>query len=217
MRSPCVDVQSADWHRLQQSAAFWDVNPTTLDPQRHAAWIIARILQFGTWDEWIALFRCYSAATIQHALAQRGMPDHIRRFWTPYFSPDDSFPEAEPFPSLTTPTPHPLMDQAIQTCDRITHRGTRQDFLDLCALVLWGMSLTTIFERSSCPYRLAISPIFCVTYGLLSIPSQVLNRSYRAHCLNPTLIKLSNRRSGPICFGCSRLARCSGRLVLSPL
>ncbi|WP_084662091.1 DUF6922 domain-containing protein [Sulfobacillus thermosulfidooxidans] len=146
MHRPCVDMHSADWHRLQQSAAFWDVNPTTLDPQRHAAWIIARILQFGTWDEWLALFRCYPAATIQHALTQRGVPDHIRRFWTPYFSPDDSFTGAEPFPSLTNPTPHSLLKQAVQTCDMITHRGTRQDFLDLYALVLDGVSLTDIFD-----------------------------------------------------------------------
>ncbi|POB11688.1 nucleotidyl transferase AbiEii/AbiGii toxin family protein [Sulfobacillus sp. hq2] len=106
MSTPFVAVNPSDWPRLQQSAAFWDVNPTTLDPQRHAAWIIARILQFGAWDEWIALFRLYPSATIQHALAQRGLPDHIRRFWEPYFQ--------EETPSMYPQTLHPTTAKLLE-------------------------------------------------------------------------------------------------------
>lgn len=40
---------AANWHQIQQSAAFWNVDPATLDPARHRVWIVHRILQFGSW------------------------------------------------------------------------------------------------------------------------------------------------------------------------
>ncbi|PSR22146.1 MAG: hypothetical protein C7B45_07940 [Sulfobacillus acidophilus] len=91
---------SADWHQIRQSAAFWDVNPATLDPERHRVWIVHRILQFGSWGDWRALFRLYEAAQIQDALGHRGLPEHIRRFWQAYFQ------EEEPpmYPETLQPT-----------------------------------------------------------------------------------------------------------------
>ncbi|MCY0899175.1 MAG: nucleotidyl transferase AbiEii/AbiGii toxin family protein [Firmicutes bacterium] len=80
---------AADWHQIQQSAAFWDVNPATLDPERHRVWIIHRILQFGCWEDWQALFRLYEADQIQEALGHRGLPEHIRQFWQAYFDKED--------------------------------------------------------------------------------------------------------------------------------
>jgi hypothetical protein len=80
---------AADWHQIQQSAAFWDVNPATLDPERHRVWIVHRILQFGSWEDWRALFRLYEAAQIEDALEHRGLPAHIRHFWHAYFHEED--------------------------------------------------------------------------------------------------------------------------------
>jgi len=90
---------AADWHQILRSVAFWDVNPTTLDPERHRVWIIHRILQFGSWEDWQALFRLYEAAQIQKALGHRGLPEHIRQFWQAYFQ------EVEP--SVYPQTLHP--------------------------------------------------------------------------------------------------------------
>ena len=76
---------AALWHRLQQSGAFWDVDPATLDPDRHATWIIERILQFGDWDAWQALFGFYPEDQIRAAVSDRRVPPHIRLFWQTYF------------------------------------------------------------------------------------------------------------------------------------
>lgn len=101
-----VDPDLSDWHRLQQSAAFRDVNPTTLDPHRHAVWIVQRILQFGQWNEWQSLFRLYDSATLQDALTHRGMPEHIRRFWHAYFQ--------EEAPPMYPQTLHPATAELWQ-------------------------------------------------------------------------------------------------------
>ena len=72
------------WVRLRQSPAFWDVDVRTLDPNRHAAWIIDRILQFGQWDEWMALFHLYDSRTIRDAVNHRRVLHHVRQFWQSY-------------------------------------------------------------------------------------------------------------------------------------
>jgi hypothetical protein len=89
MRVLPTSSNAADWRQIQQSAAFWDVNPATLDPDHHRVWIIHRILQFGSWADWQALFRLYPADRIQDALGHRGLPEHIRRFWQAYFHEED--------------------------------------------------------------------------------------------------------------------------------
>lgn len=77
---------SGAWADLRQSPAFWDVDPTTLDPIQHTDWIIARILQFGRWEDWVALFRCYATDQIREALWHRRVPEHVRQFWQRYFA-----------------------------------------------------------------------------------------------------------------------------------
>ncbi|MCY0879724.1 MAG: nucleotidyl transferase AbiEii/AbiGii toxin family protein [Firmicutes bacterium] len=96
MRLLPFSPDSADWHHIQASAAFWDVNPDTLDPERHRVWIVHRILQFGSWEDWQALFRLYGSATIQEAVGHRGLPEHLRRFWQAYFLVDEENPPMYP-------------------------------------------------------------------------------------------------------------------------
>lgn len=53
--------------RFRQSL-FWDVDPKTIDPKRHAHYIIERVLEFGTDREVRWLFRRYSPETIRNVL-----------------------------------------------------------------------------------------------------------------------------------------------------
>lgn len=80
-----LPAPAALWRRLQGSKAFWDVDPTTLDPDRHAAWIIERVLQFGDWDAWQVVFGLYPEDQIWAAVNHRRVPPHIRQFWQTYF------------------------------------------------------------------------------------------------------------------------------------
>jgi hypothetical protein len=53
--------------RFRQSL-FWDVDPKTIDPKKHARYIIERVLDFGTDEEVRWLFRRYSSRTIREVL-----------------------------------------------------------------------------------------------------------------------------------------------------
>ena len=43
---------------------FWDIDPTTLNAGKHIKYIIARVLEAGTFDDWITLCHHYTLATI---------------------------------------------------------------------------------------------------------------------------------------------------------
>ncbi len=122
------------------------MNPATLDPERHRVWIVHRILQFGSWDDWRALFRLYEAAQIQDALGHRGLPEHIRRFWRAYFDAEDSpvcsHPAAEQHLEPLTP------ERAVHTCHVMATRGAREDFIHCYALLHSGWSLADILDAA---------------------------------------------------------------------
>lgn len=97
-------VTSADpsscWTLLQHSSVFWDVDGLTLDFSHHADWIIDRVLQFGQWDDWVALFALYPLQQIRDALRRRRVSDHTRQFWQAYL-------EDEVNPVMHPETLHP--------------------------------------------------------------------------------------------------------------
>ena len=38
---------------------FWDVAADTVDPERHASWLVRRVLEYGDWPDWQALVAYY--------------------------------------------------------------------------------------------------------------------------------------------------------------
>ncbi len=36
---------------------FWDVDPATLDMKRHIKYVVARVLEAGTFEDWLLLYR----------------------------------------------------------------------------------------------------------------------------------------------------------------
>jgi len=38
---------------------FWDVRADQIDPEKHAAWLARRVLEYGDWPDWQALVRYY--------------------------------------------------------------------------------------------------------------------------------------------------------------
>jgi hypothetical protein len=41
---------------------FWDVDRATIDPDRHAAWLVKRVLEHGRWSDWQAVVVYYGKA-----------------------------------------------------------------------------------------------------------------------------------------------------------
>ncbi len=41
------------------SHLFWDVNREEIDPEKHAAWLTHRVLEYGRWADWKILVSAY--------------------------------------------------------------------------------------------------------------------------------------------------------------
>lgn len=147
-------TKAADaWADLCRSPAFWDVDPSTLAPTRHAHWIIARILQFGRWEDWVALFRCYTPDQIRAALQHRRVPDHVRRFWEAYFTRRDQTVNSPPHLQATGPRPNAMLGSvpgalAARVCRAVTLRASSQDLTQVYALLQAGWSLGQILDAA---------------------------------------------------------------------
>ncbi|OGZ94042.1 MAG: hypothetical protein A3H69_01710 [Candidatus Sungbacteria bacterium RIFCSPLOWO2_02_FULL_47_9] len=61
--------------RFRQSL-FWDVDPKTIDPKKHARYIIERVLDFGTGEEIRWLFAHYSRGRIKKIMNLPRSPVH---------------------------------------------------------------------------------------------------------------------------------------------
>lgn len=79
-------AQETAWqHLLQSQILWWDIDPHTLNPEYHHEWVIARVLEFGSWDDHLQLFQLYPHETIEAALMKRRVPARIREFWARFF------------------------------------------------------------------------------------------------------------------------------------
>ena len=66
---------------------FWDVDPKTIDPRRHARYIIERILDLGTMDDvrWVA--HIYSRRLIKETIAHsRVLHEKSKSLWRLVFA-----------------------------------------------------------------------------------------------------------------------------------
>lgn len=44
---------------------FWDIDLSELDMQKHASYIMARVLDYGTWNDWLIMRNCYTRQQIR--------------------------------------------------------------------------------------------------------------------------------------------------------
>jgi len=68
---------------------FWDVDPSTLDREKHAGYIIERILDFGTDEEVRWMYRRYPHATILEVVEHsRVLRPETRPLWRALLATD---------------------------------------------------------------------------------------------------------------------------------
>ncbi len=73
-----------------RQSLFWDTDPLIIDTQKHAVYIIERVLEFGGLDavEWLQ--RVYPVQTILDVLnLSRNISDKSRNFWKIWFGAQD--------------------------------------------------------------------------------------------------------------------------------
>ncbi|MBV5338536.1 MAG: hypothetical protein J0665_03105 [Deltaproteobacteria bacterium] len=74
-------------HFQQAKHLFWDVDPMTLDPEKHSKFIIERILRFGLPEDVQAMQKQYSDATIRMVVTHsRHIDRKTASFWALHLS-----------------------------------------------------------------------------------------------------------------------------------
>lgn len=51
------------------SHLFWDVDVSSVDLDKNRAWMVRRILEKGTLDDWLLLKKCYSKDELRNAVS----------------------------------------------------------------------------------------------------------------------------------------------------
>lgn len=66
-----------------RQSLFWDINPNSLNPQKHAKYIIERIMDFGNDDE-VRWMRCYYPKNLIAKIARKSkiLQPSSKNFWT---------------------------------------------------------------------------------------------------------------------------------------
>jgi hypothetical protein len=68
---------------LEKQVLFWDVDPKTIDPDKHAKYIIERIVDFGSDDDVRWMWKRYSKEFIHDTVVNsRGIRPESKSFWT---------------------------------------------------------------------------------------------------------------------------------------
>ncbi len=71
------------------SALFWDIDQKTLDINKHARFIIERVLKKGDLDDWHYLRKLYSLTKIKEESIQiRSLDNRTLAFLSNYFGED---------------------------------------------------------------------------------------------------------------------------------
>ncbi len=67
-----------------RQSLFWDVDPKTIDPEKHARYIIERVLDFGDTEETRWLFNYYSKTEIKRVmeLPRSQVNDKSKALWS---------------------------------------------------------------------------------------------------------------------------------------
>lgn len=65
---------------------FWDVDRETVDPVHHGAWLVRRVLEYGRWDDFLALVAFYGKGEVgAMATTLRSLDQRALHFCSAYF------------------------------------------------------------------------------------------------------------------------------------
>jgi hypothetical protein len=81
---------------------FWDTDPNQIDPEKHAAWLARRVLEYGDWSDWRTLVQYYGKERLAEiVMSIRSMQPKALAFCKVWFDlPESSFRCSTNLPSL---------------------------------------------------------------------------------------------------------------------
>ena len=76
---------------LLNKTLFWDCDPTTLDPKKHAKFILERVLGKGDVDDFRQAKEIFDEKTIKDTVINnRTLDNRSQNFWCSYFNIDSN-------------------------------------------------------------------------------------------------------------------------------
>ncbi|MBI2410319.1 MAG: hypothetical protein HYV32_00285 [Candidatus Kerfeldbacteria bacterium] len=87
MKKKRTKVKATIKNMPRRQSLFWDVDPKTIDPKKHARYIIERILDYGSEDELRWLVSYYTTEKIKKTIRLSRTPIHKKSLslWTLIF------------------------------------------------------------------------------------------------------------------------------------
>jgi len=59
---------------------FWDVDPHGVDPHKHRGWLLARVLEYGRWEDWCILRKELDCETLRELEPRLNISARSRSF-----------------------------------------------------------------------------------------------------------------------------------------
>lgn len=106
---------------------FWDVDRSSIDPQRHAAWLVKRVLEYGRWRDWQVLVAHYGKPELAGLVTGlRSLQPRAFAFCRAWFRlPPSSFRCSASMPSRKTEPLQVLGESAESTAHLDLARSVR--------------------------------------------------------------------------------------------
>ncbi len=74
------------WIFKLSSELFWDTDRSQIDPEKHARWLLERILQRGRWEDWLIIKKHYGKDRIKSISSKLKLDGKSRNFLSIYLS-----------------------------------------------------------------------------------------------------------------------------------
>ena len=73
-------VKSESWVLSLSEHLFWDVDQTKVDSSEHLKWLIERVVERGSWNDWVILTSHVTAEQISSLLLRLRLPPREMSF-----------------------------------------------------------------------------------------------------------------------------------------
>lgn len=75
-----------NWIIKLSSDLFWDTDRTAVDPEKHARWLLERVLQRGRWEDWLVIRDHYGMDRIKDLSPNLKLDGKSRNYLSLYLS-----------------------------------------------------------------------------------------------------------------------------------
>ncbi|MBN1647634.1 MAG: hypothetical protein JW874_06345 [Spirochaetales bacterium] len=80
----CYTFYMLTWISKLSPDLFWDTDQSQLDPEKHARWLLERVLHRGRWEDWLLIKKHYSKTKMKTLSPHLRLDGKSRQFLSIY-------------------------------------------------------------------------------------------------------------------------------------